>query len=86
MKHSPCARVDPELMFPEPQNTHAVKTAKSICEDCAFLAECRELALAPATRSPYGVWGGLSEAERRDAIRREKRGRARRALYPAKAA
>jgi len=31
--------------------------------DCPVLEECREHALS--TREPYGVWGGMSEEERR---------------------
>ena len=37
--------------------------AKDICEECCVLADCREYALQ--IREPHGVWGGLSEQERR---------------------
>ena len=37
--------------------------AKAICQDCPVLEECRDHALS--TREPYGVWGGMSEEERR---------------------
>jgi len=37
-------------------------TAKKICEGCPVLAECRDWALA--TAEPWGVWGGLTAAER----------------------
>jgi WhiB family redox-sensing transcriptional regulator len=36
--------------------------AKSICQACPVIAECREHALKVA--EPYGVWGGLTEKER----------------------
>ncbi|HBX77752.1 MAG TPA: WhiB family transcriptional regulator [Acidimicrobiaceae bacterium] len=37
--------------------------AKAICAECSVTAECLEYALA--IREPHGVWGGLSESERR---------------------
>jgi len=36
--------------------------AKSVCRACPVRAECAAHALA--TREPYGVWGGFTEAER----------------------
>src|ERR1700752_1064323 len=36
--------------------------AKSVCAACPVRAECAAHALA--TREPYGVWGGFTEAER----------------------
>ena len=49
--------------------------AKAICAGCPVLMECREQALA--IREPYGVWGGLSEDERRAIKRRAARSRLR---------
>ena len=37
--------------------------AKSICNICPVRGQCLEYALA--IREPYGIWGGLTEAERR---------------------
>ena len=37
--------------------------AKAICRGCPVRAQCLEYALA--IREPHGIWGGLSEAERR---------------------
>ena len=37
--------------------------AKEICRECPVLSECRAYAIA--IREPHGVWGGLSEQERR---------------------
>ncbi|MFV0258496.1 MAG: WhiB family transcriptional regulator [Acidimicrobiales bacterium] len=37
--------------------------AKEICGDCPVRAECREYALS--VREQYGIWGGLTEGERR---------------------
>lgn len=38
--------------------------AKAICEGCAVIEPCRRHALS--AREPYGVWGGLTEEERRE--------------------
>jgi len=45
--------------------------AKAICQDCPVLEECRDHALS--TREPYGVWGGMSEEERRAYYERQAR-------------
>jgi WhiB family redox-sensing transcriptional regulator len=37
--------------------------AKRICLDCPVLDDCLEFALR--VREPHGIWGGLTEAERR---------------------
>ena len=37
--------------------------AKSICYGCEVQQECLDYALR--TREPYGIWGGLTEIERR---------------------
>jgi WhiB family redox-sensing transcriptional regulator len=44
--------------------------AKAICRHCHVRRECLEYALA--TNEQYGIWGGLTEAERR-ALRRKRR-------------
>ena len=60
-----CAQSDPEAWFPEAGE--AANLAKAICARCPVLAPCRAYALGrPELR---GVWGGLSERERR-AVRR----------------
>lgn len=41
--------------------------AKRICSSCAVRGECLEYALS--VREPYGIWGGLTELERRARIR-----------------
>lgn len=42
--------------------------AKEVCSGCVVRSECLEYALA--TREPYGIWGGMTELERRARIRR----------------
>lgn len=56
-----CARTDPEVFYPE--KGHSPKAAKRICANCAVISEC--LTHAISTNERYGVWGGLTETERR---------------------
>ena len=42
--------------------------AKRVCLTCSVQQECLEYALA--TREPYGIWGGLTEIERRARLHR----------------
>jgi WhiB family redox-sensing transcriptional regulator len=45
-----------------PSRANREARAKSICQRCPVLVQCRRHALA--VREPYGIWGGLSESER----------------------
>ena len=56
-----CAQTDPEAFFPEKGGS--TREAKRICSGCEVRAECLEYALAHDER--FGIWGGLSERERR---------------------
>ena len=56
-----CAQTDPEAFFPEKGGS--TREAKKICLGCEVRAECLEYALAHDER--FGIWGGLSERERR---------------------
>jgi len=56
-----CAQTDPEAFFPEKGGS--TREAKRICAGCEVRAECLEYALAFDER--FGIWGGLSERERR---------------------
>ena len=59
-----CAQTDPDMFFPEIGGpAKAAKAAKAVCRECPVAKECLEYALANGER--YGVWGGLSERERR---------------------
>ena len=57
-----CAQADPEAFFPEKGGS--TKRAKSICRRCPVKDECLKYALDNDER--FGIWGGLSERERRD--------------------
>lgn len=56
-----CAQTDPEAFFPEKGGS--TREAKRICVGCNVKGECLEYALEQDER--FGIWGGLSERERR---------------------
>lgn len=61
-----CQLVPTEVFFPS--RGQAVEPAKEVCGACPVLAECREYALGIADLK--GVWGGLTEVERKRLRRR----------------
>lgn len=61
-----CAQTDPEAFFPEKGGS--TREAKAVCAACEVRAECLEYALLNDER--FGIWGGLSERERRRLKRR----------------
>lgn len=46
----------------EPFRSEREAAAKQVCAGCPVRRECRQYALE--SQEPYGLWGGLSEAER----------------------
>jgi WhiB family redox-sensing transcriptional regulator len=56
-----CAQTDPEAFFPEKGGS--TREAKKVCLGCEVRGDCLEYALAHDER--FGIWGGLSERERR---------------------
>ncbi|MEA2716854.1 MAG: WhiB family transcriptional regulator, redox-sensing transcriptional regulator [Actinomycetota bacterium] len=62
-----CLGVDPDLFFPE--RGASTREAKAVCRGCVVRTECLEYALINGEK--FGIWGGLSERERRR-IRRER--------------
>ena len=56
-----CMGVDPDLFFPE--RGASTREAKEVCRGCVVRVECLEYALANSEK--FGIWGGLSERERR---------------------
>ena len=71
-----CLDEDPELFFPI-GNTgpalHQIEQAKAVCHRCNVLEACLKWALESGQDA--GVWGGLSEDERRALRRRTARQR-----------
>ncbi|MFF3127846.1 WhiB family transcriptional regulator [Streptomyces sp. NPDC057908] len=72
-----CADEDPELFFPTGDTGLAllqIEEAKAVCRRCPLMERCLQGALERGETA--GVWGGLSEAERRSLNRRAARKRA----------
>lgn len=56
-----CAQTDPEAFFPEKGGS--TRDAKRVCSQCPVREACLEYAMENDER--FGIWGGLSERERR---------------------
>lgn len=61
MLEAKCLDADPEAFFPEKGGS--TREAKRICHVCPVREECLEWALENDER--FGIWGGMSERERR---------------------
>ena len=64
-----CMGVDPDLFFPE--RGASTREAKEVCRGCVVREECLEYSIVNVEK--FGIWGGLSERERRR-IRRRRTG------------
>ena len=60
-EYANCLGVDPDLFFPE--RGASTKEAKEVCRGCVVRDECLEYALSNGDM--FGMWGGMSERERR---------------------
>jgi WhiB family redox-sensing transcriptional regulator len=66
-----CLGQDPELFFPDGNTGPALvqtKEAKAVCARCEVAETCLKWALESGQEA--GVWGGMSEGERRALKRR----------------
>lgn len=63
--HAACRTCDPDTLFVQGA---AQNRAKVICVGCSVRTEC--LADALDNRVEFGVWGGMTERERRALLRR----------------
>lgn len=72
-----CKGVDPELFFVGRADTASGQpdraAAKAVCRRCPVRTECLDHALAAGER--HGIWGGLTELERKP-LRPKRRRRA----------
>jgi WhiB family redox-sensing transcriptional regulator len=81
-----CRDTDPALFFPVGTTGNAlvqIDRAKEVCRECDVARECLDFALE--TNQDSGIWGGLSEEERRT-IRRQRAAEVRAARTAAAAA
>jgi hypothetical protein len=72
-KTAACRDEDPELFFPAGNTgpyAHQIEEAKAVCRRCPSIDVCGQWALD--TGQDSGIWGGLSEAERRTILRRRR--------------
>lgn len=58
-----CRQVGGDLFYPGKGDPISARAAKSVCRGCPVLVECGEHALE--AREPFGIWGGMSERDRR---------------------
>jgi WhiB family redox-sensing transcriptional regulator len=65
-----CLGVDPDLFFPE--RGASTREAKTVCAACPVRPECLDYAIENGEK--FGIWGGLSERERRK-VKRERSAR-----------
>ena len=69
-----CRGPQSEVFFPPAQTERKherlerERRAKAICAECPVVTECLDYALE--IREPHGIWGGLSEGERRVMLER----------------
>lgn len=72
-RHALCGEVDTEVFFPAdeerpPQRRLRERVAKAVCAACPVRQPCALHAMAH--RELHGVWGGLSETDRRHRLAR----------------
>nr|WP_194918108.1 WhiB family transcriptional regulator [Catenulispora rubra] len=77
-----CRTSEPELFFPitspgHPRLKQQITEAKAVCHRCPVIESCRGWALAHPQMAQYGVWGAMSEEERRTVRRHGDRARSR---------
>jgi WhiB family redox-sensing transcriptional regulator len=66
-----CKGSDALVFYPPSEDDSLAEEAKTICSMCAVRQPCLEFALT--TREKHGVWGGLTERERRRMLRQRRR-------------
>jgi WhiB family redox-sensing transcriptional regulator len=66
-----CRGSDPLVFYPPSEDDGLAEEAKTICSLCAVRRPCLEFALT--TREKHGVWGGLTERERRRVLRQRRK-------------
>ena len=64
-----CRGVDPDIFYPV--SDEDAEEAKAVCASCSVRQACLEYSLAARERE--GVWGGLTERERRRIVRQHRK-------------
>ena len=60
-EYANCMGVDPDLFFPE--RGASTREAKEVCKGCVVREDCLEFALANGEK--FGIWGGMTEVQRK---------------------
>jgi WhiB family redox-sensing transcriptional regulator len=68
MQHAKCHGADPERFFPT--ESTGVDDARRVCAECPVQVECLEYALD--NRIDLGIWGGVSQRERKRILSRRR--------------
>jgi WhiB family redox-sensing transcriptional regulator len=68
-QHAACRGLDPEVFYPATDED--AEEAKAVCAQCPVRQLCLEHALARRERD--GVWGGMTERERRRIVRQRRK-------------
>lgn len=66
-----CRGVDPDIFYPVTDDEADAAAAKAVCARCPVREACAEYALA--AREKLGVWGGLTERDRRRILRHRRK-------------
>jgi WhiB family transcriptional regulator, redox-sensing transcriptional regulator len=66
-----CRGSETMVFYPPSDDDSLAEEAKTICSMCAVRKPCLEFALT--NREKHGVWGGLTERERRRVLRQRRR-------------
>lgn len=69
-----CRGQDTELFFATLTNINDTKTAKRICQRCDVIRQCRAWAMDEDNEATHGVFGGMTEDERKNLRRRQRKG------------
>ena len=75
-QHGACGKAEPDALF---VRGAAQQTAKQVCMGCPVIAEC--LAYSLDNQIEFGVWGGMTERQRRALLKRRPRVVSWRALF-----
>ena len=70
---APCQTVDPETFFPDPTDLAGIEKAKTLCGNCDHEIKNKCLSFALSNKIHYGIWGGLTEIERKSVLRKQYR-------------
>lgn len=66
-----CRGIDPAIFYPPEDDDVMADAAKSICAGCSVRQACLQFALNQ--REKHGVWGGMTERERRRVLRQRRK-------------